>query len=158
MSLALQRHGHHRWGGPPIFPRISAVRRGLNPFYSARPAKPTLAHHSPPQLPAAGQAPALGAVWWQESLGTRATTSGQEQGKQRSHSGPPLLSVPTLSLSTLLSSTLSYPRGSKIQFCPHPCPATTRALSPLVSPPLRAGYLALPPPDSGPCKAPVWQG
>jgi len=83
LSLALKEQGCHCCGCLHSFAQVSAVRRGLNPFYSPWPVKPMLAHHSPPQLLAARQAPVFGAIWWQEALGTLATTtSGQDQGRQ----------------------------------------------------------------------------
>lgn len=78
-------------------------------------------------------------------LGQHHKCPGPGQAAQHNHSVPPQLSMPALSLYILYSSALSYPQGSKTQFCPHHHPATTCAGSSPVSPVLRDVYLALPP-------------
>lgn len=88
-------------------------------------------------------------------LGQHYKWPGPGQAVQRSHSVPPQLSMPALFLSTLLSSTLSYPQVAKASFA-HIITLPSPVLAPLQFPQSSEMlYLALPPHVSGPCEVPA---
>lgn len=82
------------------FSQISAIRRGSNPFCSPQPPKSVLAHCNPPCLLARASSGSCFMGGSSGHLGQRYKWPGPGQAAWRSHSVPPQLSMPALSLST----------------------------------------------------------